>query len=203
MYFIKPIKTNKPMKTAMQELIEHIESNEIVYNKDLILKLKELLEKEKEQIVDACNANLKGLLTTGKDYYDLNFNHHIESEPDTYTNFTPHNANAVGEYNNSLTNFTPHNANAVAEYNNSLTNFIQQKQINQIETPLQNLKHYFRNDETITKRELERAIDELFDNERSFFIEAFNKGVASTGVISIGLNKGLEEYNSLYKTNNL
>lgn len=72
-----------------------------------------------------------------------------------------------------------------------------------METPLQNLKHYFRNDETITKRELERAIDELFDNERSFFIEAFNKGVASTGVISIGLNKGLEEYNSLYKTNNL
>lgn len=38
------------MKTAMQELIEHIESNEIVYNKDLILKLKELFEKEKLQI---------------------------------------------------------------------------------------------------------------------------------------------------------
>lgn len=36
----------------MQELIEYIESNEIVYNKDLILKLKELIEKEKEQIVD-------------------------------------------------------------------------------------------------------------------------------------------------------
>ena len=41
------------MKTAMQELIEHIESNEIVYNKDLILKLKELLKKEKEQIKKA------------------------------------------------------------------------------------------------------------------------------------------------------
>lgn len=41
------------MKTAMQELIEHIESNEIVYNKDLILKLKELLKKEKEQIIEA------------------------------------------------------------------------------------------------------------------------------------------------------
>jgi capsule polysaccharide export protein KpsE/RkpR len=38
--------------TAMQELIEYIESNEIVYNKDLILKLKELLEKEKEQMID-------------------------------------------------------------------------------------------------------------------------------------------------------
>ena len=36
----------------MQELIEYIESNEIVYNKDLILKLKELMEKEKQQMKD-------------------------------------------------------------------------------------------------------------------------------------------------------
>jgi hypothetical protein len=45
------------MKTAMQELIEWIESNEIVYNKELILKLKELLEKEKEQIKKAYKDN--------------------------------------------------------------------------------------------------------------------------------------------------
>ena len=51
------------MKTAMQELIEYIESNEIVYNKDLILKLKELLEKEKEQIIDASkNSYIAGYL---------------------------------------------------------------------------------------------------------------------------------------------
>jgi len=182
------------MKTTTQELIEEIQywkEKAPVGSafKDCLIILEgsaiNKLEKEKEQIIDACNANLKGLLTTGKDYYDLNFNHHIEVQ------------------SNSYTNFTPDNANAVAEYNNSLTNFSQPKQTNKMETPLQNLKHYFRNDETITKRELERAIDELFDNERSFFIEAFNKGVASTGVISIGLNKGLEEYNSLYKTNNL
>lgn len=174
------------MKTAMQELIEWIEERfNNPHETEVFKKATELLEKEKEQIVDACNANLKGLLTTGKDYYDLNFNHHTEVQ------------------SNSYTNFKPNNANAVAQYNNSLTNFIQPKQINKMETPLQNLKHYFRNDETITKRELERAIDALFDNERSFFIEAFNKGVASTGVISIGLNKGLDEYNSLYKTNNL
>jgi hypothetical protein len=42
------------MKTAMQDLIEYVESNEIVYNKDLILKLKELLYKERKQITDAC-----------------------------------------------------------------------------------------------------------------------------------------------------
>jgi calcineurin-like phosphoesterase family protein len=47
------------MKTAMQELIEYIESNEIVYNKDLILKLKELLEKEKEHIIEAYKGGVK------------------------------------------------------------------------------------------------------------------------------------------------
>lgn len=45
--------------TAMQELIEYIESNEIVYNKDLILKLKELIEKEKKQIIDAFEIGYK------------------------------------------------------------------------------------------------------------------------------------------------
>ena len=41
------------MKTAMQELIEYIELNPIVFNKELLLKLKELTFKEKEQIIDA------------------------------------------------------------------------------------------------------------------------------------------------------
>ena len=38
------------MKTAMQELIDYIEMNPIVFNKELLLKLKELTFKEKEQI---------------------------------------------------------------------------------------------------------------------------------------------------------
>ena len=89
------------MKTAMQEAIEIIEERlkilSIVqrtestmgaiagyqYSKYLLM---ELLEKEKEQIVDACNANLKGLLTNGKDYYDLNFNHQ-EVTSDTPSNY--------------------------------------------------------------------------------------------------------------------
>jgi hypothetical protein len=41
------------MKTAMQELIEYIEMNPIVFNKELLLKLKELTFKEKEQIIEA------------------------------------------------------------------------------------------------------------------------------------------------------
>ena len=47
-------------KTAMQELIEWLEKNEIYYNKALILKLKDTLEKEKEQIMKAY-----------KDHHDL------------------------------------------------------------------------------------------------------------------------------------
>lgn len=64
------------MKTAMQELIEYIESNEIVYNKDLILKLKELLEKEKEQIVEAVGFGLGNKKATelGESYYNKTYN---------------------------------------------------------------------------------------------------------------------------------
>ena len=92
------------MKTAMEELME---LNDFFKIMGVTIEWDKYLEKEKELIIDACNANLKGLLANGKDYYDLNFNHHIESEPNTYTNFTPYDANAKAEYNDSLTNFTP------------------------------------------------------------------------------------------------
>ena len=65
------------MKTAMQEFIEYVESNEIVYNKDLILKLKELLKKEKEQIMD---SYLQGSfddgpnITNSEQYYNQTYN---------------------------------------------------------------------------------------------------------------------------------
>jgi hypothetical protein len=100
------------MKTAMQELIENlIRYNWLPADASNLKKslLEPSLEKEKEQIIDACNANLNGLLTNGKDYYDLNFNHHIQAESNGLTNFTPHHANAVAEYNDSLKNFTPDN----------------------------------------------------------------------------------------------
>jgi hypothetical protein len=70
------------MKTAMQELVEWIESNEIVYNKELILKLKELLEKEKEQIIDAWNKRGSTIVPryfleeniNGEEYYNQTYN---------------------------------------------------------------------------------------------------------------------------------
>ena len=62
------------MKSAMQELIEWIESNEIVYNKELILKLKELLEKEKEQIKDAYRFPNTLVDMSSEDYYNQTYN---------------------------------------------------------------------------------------------------------------------------------
>ena len=44
-----------------------------------------------------------------------------------------------------------------------------------METPLQNLKYYFRNNDNITKEELNNAIDELYDNERSAIMDAAKK----------------------------
>jgi GTP-binding protein EngB required for normal cell division len=54
----KPIELPKPMKTAMQELIEFIEStnNTPYVNLTIMDKAKKLLEKEKKQIIEAGNA---------------------------------------------------------------------------------------------------------------------------------------------------
>ena len=99
------------MKTAVEYIelrllgIASFDSEELrLRYKDIIKQAK---EKEKEQIIEARDGREISSFTTGKDYYDLNFNHHIEPEPNTYTNFTPHNANAVAEYNEGLKNFTP------------------------------------------------------------------------------------------------
>ena len=71
-----------------------------------------------------------------------------------------------------------------------------------MKTPLQNLKYYFRNDETITKEELLTAIDELIDNERAFFCNAFEHGYASSGLVAIEQNKAFEAYGKLYNACN-
>jgi hypothetical protein len=95
------------MKTAMQELLENLQKQFDEQTHPIRIDGTYFLEKEKEQIIEARDGREISSFTTGKDYYDLNFNHHIESEANTYTNFTPHNANAVAEYNEGLKNFTP------------------------------------------------------------------------------------------------
>ena len=67
-----------------------------------------------------------------------------------------------------------------------------------METPLQNLKYYFRNNDNITKEELNNAIDELYDNERSAIMEAAKKFANTLGIEDEDI---LNYYNDLYKTN--
>jgi len=69
------------MKTAMQELIDWLEQNEIYYNKELILKLKQTLEKEKEQIQKAFSDGQETPLNhptlphySREEYYNDNYN---------------------------------------------------------------------------------------------------------------------------------
>jgi hypothetical protein len=79
---------------------------------------------------------------------------------------------------------------------------LNQNKENKMETPLQNLKYYFRNNDTITKEELLTAIDELTDNELAFFINAFEHGYASSGLVAIEENKAFEAYGKLYNACN-
>jgi hypothetical protein len=67
-----------------------------------------------------------------------------------------------------------------------------------METPLQNLKYYFRNNDNITKEELNNAIDELYDNERSAIMDAAKKFANTLGIEDEDI---LDYYNDLYKTN--
>jgi hypothetical protein len=66
------------MKTAMQELIEYLESRYFKYEiSSIILKSKELLQKEKEQIIDAANSVYEDKTTWGERYYNQNYNNGI------------------------------------------------------------------------------------------------------------------------------
>jgi hypothetical protein len=69
------------MKTAMKELIEYIEMNPIVFNKELLLKLKELTFKEKEQIQKAFSDGQETPINhptlphySREEYYNDNYN---------------------------------------------------------------------------------------------------------------------------------
>ena len=63
------------MKTAMQELIDYLKKD--YYINELsnfdIDKIK-FLEKEKEQIIDACNSAFEDKTTWGERYYNKTYN---------------------------------------------------------------------------------------------------------------------------------
>ena len=67
------------MKTPIQELIEFIEStnNTPHVNLTIMDKAKKLLEKEKEQIIDAYYGNIDGVFgyrEEGQEYYNQTYN---------------------------------------------------------------------------------------------------------------------------------
>ena len=66
------------MKTAMQELIEYLESRYFKYEiSSILLKSKELLQKEKEQIINAAKScNYIGGATNieAENYYNQTYN---------------------------------------------------------------------------------------------------------------------------------
>ena len=71
------------MKTAMQELIEWGDKmllnnpQKILGFAEVIDKAEELLEKEKEQIINACNSAFEDKTTWGERYYNQTYNNGI------------------------------------------------------------------------------------------------------------------------------
>ena len=71
------------MKTAMQELIEEMEycyKDHNIFLKSTIEKAKKLLEKEKEQIIDASNSAFEDKTTWGERYYNQTYNQEPKKE---------------------------------------------------------------------------------------------------------------------------
>ena len=65
------------MKTAMQEWIEWLKAYEYELPLELQIKAKELLEKEKEQIIDSYYGNIDGVYgyrEAGEEYYNQTYN---------------------------------------------------------------------------------------------------------------------------------
>jgi len=63
------------MKTAMQELIDELKLIEAYPMNPLVLRIAtNLLEKEKEQIIDACNSAFEDKTTWGERYYNQTYN---------------------------------------------------------------------------------------------------------------------------------
>jgi hypothetical protein len=66
------------MKTAMQELIDELKLIEAYPMNPLVLRIAtDLLEKEKEQIIDASNSAFEDKTTWGERYYNQTYNNGI------------------------------------------------------------------------------------------------------------------------------
>ena len=79
------------MKTAMQELMRFVDSfqEEAIHPRILRVKIKELLEKEKEQICNAYTDGLEGPYLGAEEYYYDNYNQSIKKITITENNNQP------------------------------------------------------------------------------------------------------------------
>jgi hypothetical protein len=87
------------MKTVMQELIEWYHKEHFVkttFHIQLLNKFESLLEKEKEQIIDAYNHNMTGFdkleqeeigLNWAEDYYNQTYNHIRDESEEAFKHF--------------------------------------------------------------------------------------------------------------------
>jgi hypothetical protein len=81
------------MKTAMQEVIELVkkyDNREIPFNV-MLFNLELLLEKEKEQIIDARNdgivSNIKGYCISNEEYYNQKYNPVRDESEEAFKHF--------------------------------------------------------------------------------------------------------------------
>ena len=79
------------MKTAMQELMRFVDSfqEEAIHPRILRVKIKELLEKEKEQICNAYTDGLEGPYLGAEEYYYDLYNQSIKKITITENNNQP------------------------------------------------------------------------------------------------------------------
>jgi len=59
--------------TAVEWFFNELQRMQYFIGNDMVEAYNQAKEMEKQQIIDACNSNLKGLLTNGKDYYNETF----------------------------------------------------------------------------------------------------------------------------------
>lgn len=69
------LKDDGKIMTPLQNLISHFTFNAGNYSsrEEILVKLKSLLEKEKQMVIDACNAGLSGIPRSADQYYNQTY----------------------------------------------------------------------------------------------------------------------------------
>jgi hypothetical protein len=60
-------------QTAVEWFFNELQRMQYFIGNDMVEAYNQANKMHEQQIIDACNSNLKGLLTNGKDYYNQTF----------------------------------------------------------------------------------------------------------------------------------